>query len=68
MILATATAASRQYGYSYMRAAVQSRQVTERSSANPRNELEKYINGALEDVENVVAWWGVSDQLLIHVS
>jgi len=51
-----------------MRAAVQSRQVTERSSANPRNELEKYINGALEDVENVVAWWGVSDQLLIHVS
>jgi hypothetical protein len=52
-----------QYGYSWMRAAVRLRHDAERTSSEPRDELKRYIESPLEDVdmENVVAWWGVSD-------
>ena len=51
-----------QYGYRWMRAAVRSRQDTERTSSEPRDKLKRYIESPLEDVNNVVAWWGVSDR------
>ncbi|KIL54454.1 hypothetical protein M378DRAFT_92506 [Amanita muscaria Koide BX008] len=49
-----------QYGYSWMRASVRSRQEAEHvsSSSGPRDELKRYLDGPLEEVDNVVAWWG----------
>jgi hypothetical protein len=51
-----------------MRAAVRFRHDTERSVSEPRDELKRYIESPLEDIGNVVAWWGVSDRLLHHLS
>src|ERR1700678_281659 len=51
-----------------MRAAVRFRHDAERSVLEPRDELKRYIESPLEDVKNVVAWWGVSDHLLHHLS
>lgn len=53
-------AASGQYGYSWMRASVRSRQEAERVSSGPRDELKRYLDSPLEEVNDVVAWWGVS--------
>ena len=50
-----------------MRAAVRFRHDTERSVSEPRDELKRYIESPLEDIENVVAWWGVSNCLLHHL-
>ena len=44
-----------------MQAAVQFCHDAERTSSEPRDELTRYIDSPLEDVVNVVAWWGVSD-------
>jgi hypothetical protein len=43
-----------------MRASVRSRQEAERVSSGPRDELKRYLESPLEEVNNVVAWWGVS--------
>ena len=51
-----------------MRAAVRFHHDAERSVSEPCDELKRYIESPLEDVENVVAWWGVSDHLLHHPS
>ena len=48
-----------QYGYSWMRAAVRSQQDAERVSSVPRDELKKYLESPLEEVSDVVSWWGV---------
>ena len=61
LIVFQVTSASGQYGHSWMRAVVQSRHDAEHTSSEPRDELKRYINSPLEDVVNVVAWWGVSD-------
>ena len=52
--------ASGQYGYSWMHASVRSRQQAERAGSGPRDELKRYLDGPLEEVNDVVAWWGVS--------
>jgi len=52
--------ASGQYGYSWMRASVRSRQEAERVSSGPRDELKRYLESPLEEVNDVVEWWGVS--------
>ena len=52
-----------QYGSSWMRAAVRFRHDAERSVSEPCDELKQYIESPLEDVENVVTWWGVSDHI-----
>ncbi|KAF8810839.1 hypothetical protein BYT27DRAFT_7039238, partial [Phlegmacium glaucopus] len=49
---------STQYGYSWMRASVHSRQEAERFSSGPRDELKRYLDSPLEEVDGVVAWWG----------
>jgi hypothetical protein len=48
------------YGHSWMRDAVQSRVVSDTANQRPRQELDDYLAAPLEDVENIVAWWGVS--------
>ena len=53
-----------QYGYSWMQAAVQARQAADRKKANPREELSMYLSAPLEQVQDVVGWWGVSGMLL----
>jgi hypothetical protein len=50
-----------QYGHSWMRSAVQSRHDAERTSSNPHDELKRYMESPLEDVADVIGWWGVSD-------
>jgi hypothetical protein len=48
-----------QYGNSRMRKTLLTRQARDRSTGNPREELRMYLESPLENVENVVAWWGV---------
>jgi len=43
-----------------MRASVRSRQEAERVSLGPRDEVKRYLDSPLEEVNEVVAWWGVS--------
>ena len=40
----------------------------EHSVSEPHDELKQYIGSPLEDVENVVVWWGVSNCLLHNLS
>ena len=49
-----------QYGHSWMRATVQARKAQDRRTSNPREELEQYLAAPLEEVQNIVGWWGVS--------
>lgn len=60
--LAAVPESNRQYGYSWMRASVRGRHNAERAGLGPRDELTRYLESPLEEVDNVVAWWGVSDQ------
>jgi hypothetical protein len=46
-----------------MQATVQFHHDAEHIGSEPHNELKQYIKSPLEDVDNVVTWWGVSDQL-----
>ena len=48
-----------QYGHSWMRATVQAQKAQDRRTSNPHEELGQYL-AALEDVKNIVGWWGVS--------
>jgi hypothetical protein len=43
-----------------MQAAVMARQEAERASAKPCAELQAYLDVPLTQVEDIVAWWGVS--------
>jgi hypothetical protein len=43
-----------------MRDAIKARVSHDAARQRPRRELEDYLAAPLEDVENVVAWWGVS--------
>jgi hypothetical protein len=47
------------YGHNWMRSSVKSRVVNDATTRRPRQELEDYLDAPLEDVNNVVAWWGV---------
>ena len=42
-----------------MRDAIKSRVANDVASQRPRQELKDYLAAPLEDVDNVVAWWGV---------
>ena len=47
-----------------MRHAVRSRQEADRATSVPRDELKCYLKSPLEEVDDVVAWWGVSQKLI----
>ncbi|KAG1793722.1 uncharacterized protein HD556DRAFT_1308549 [Suillus plorans] len=51
-----------QYGHSWMRSAILARQSSEKSIADPRHELALYLTSPLEEVADVVRWWGASER------
>ena len=48
-----------------MHEAIKSRLTSDTVSRSPRQELKEYLSAPLEDVDDVVAWWGVSTHFLI---
>jgi hypothetical protein len=48
-----------------MRETIKTRLASDTVSRSPRQELRDYLSAPLEDVDNVVAWWGVSTCFLI---
>lgn len=61
MMVSLATRPSNgQYGSSWMQAAVRFCHDAERLVSEPHDKLKRYVESPLEDVENVVTWWGVS--------
>ncbi|KAG1843931.1 hypothetical protein DFJ58DRAFT_844168 [Suillus subalutaceus] len=48
------------YGHSWMRNAVKSRVASDTTNRRPCQELDNYLAAPLEDVKNIVAWWGGS--------
>ena len=48
------------YGYSWMRDAVKAQIADDVTSRRPHQELDDYLAAPLEDVNDVVSWWGVS--------
>lgn len=53
------------YGHSWMRDAIKSRLTNDAASQRPRQELDDYLTAPLEDVDNVVARWGVCSSLIL---
>ena len=49
-----------QYGHAYMCAAIKSCQTSDSAKQDPCQELIAYLSAPVEEVEDVVAWWGVS--------
>lgn len=54
-----------QYGHSWMRSTILARQSSEQN-IDPRHELTLYLTSPLEEVADVVRWWGVSILLCIY--
>jgi hypothetical protein len=49
------------YGHSWMQASVKARKDQDSAKNNPREELNAYLMAPLEEqVDDVIAWWGVS--------
>ena len=48
------------YGQAWMRASMKSRQQADQATRSPRDELQMYLSSPLEEVDDVIAWWGVS--------
>ena len=48
------------YGHSWMRDAVKSRITSDAVGRSSHQELQDYLTSPLKDVDDVVAWWGVS--------
>jgi hAT family C-terminal dimerisation region len=49
-----------------MKKTLQNHQVRDHLAVNPCKELCMYLESPLEDVENVVAWWGVRHQIFSY--
>ena len=49
-----------------MRATVQAHQAQHCATISPQYELDQYLAAPLEDVEDVVAWWGVRILILYY--
>ena len=49
-------------GYSWIQEAIKSCLVSDVVSYSPCQELQDYLVTPLEVINNVVAWWGVSEQ------
>jgi hypothetical protein len=61
LILEPANEGVVQYGHAWMRASVKEKKAQEMTNSNPREELNRYLSGPLEEhVDDVVGWWGVS--------
>jgi hypothetical protein len=53
-----------QYGDSWLRKILQTRQARDRSTGNPHEELRIYLEGPLAITKDIIAWWGVSRHVL----
>jgi hypothetical protein len=49
------------YGGAWMREAIKARQAADQLAHNPRQELAMYLSSPLEEADDIVAWWGVSN-------
>jgi hypothetical protein len=47
------------YGQAWMRAAIQSRRTADHTKTSPCDELKRYLDAPVEEVDNIVLWWGV---------
>ena len=52
-------AASSAYGAAWMRDSIKARKATDSSKIDPLEELNSYLKAPLEDVEDIIGWWGV---------
>jgi hypothetical protein len=70
LIYITDPAKKVQYGHSWTRATVEVQRAQDCAGRNPHEELDQYLAAPLEDVDDVVRWWGVSTSLhcLTHQS
>jgi len=57
-ILTESQTSNGQYGHAYMCAAIKSHQHADASGKDPCQELQAYLAVPLEEVVNVIAWWG----------
>lgn len=58
--VATVLMSNGQYRHAYMRAAIKSHQASDSANQDHHQELIAYLSAPVEEVEDVVAWWGVS--------
>lgn len=47
-----------------MREAIKTRQAADQRAHNPHQELTMYLSSPLEQADNIVAWWGVSNLIM----
>jgi hypothetical protein len=59
MIVSASSARVGSYGHSWMHDAIKSRVASDAVGRSPRQELKDYLAAPLEDVDDVIAWWGV---------
>ena len=57
-----------QYGRTWMLAAVKEWQESDRAQLSPCAELQDYLKGPLEIIDDVVGWWGVCFRLYIQIT
>jgi hypothetical protein len=50
-----------------MHKAIKTRQATDQHAHNPRQELTLYLSLPLEEADNIVAWWGVSNLIDLSI-
>ena len=55
------------YGYLWMRCTVGEWKAADRTKAGAHDKLVSYVKAQLEDTEDVVAWWGVSNKYVISI-
>ena len=65
---AQAPSSNVQYGHAWMLAAVKERQESDHAQLSPCAELQDYLKGPLEIINDVVGWWGVCFHLYIQIT
>jgi len=56
------------YSDAWMHEAIKTRQATDQRAHNPHQELTMYLSLPLEEADNIVAWWGVSNLIMTCLS
>jgi hypothetical protein len=67
LLLATTLAREGSYGHSWMHNAMKSCLANDVANQSPHQELKDYLAAPLEDVDNPVAWWGVSLAIIYNI-
>jgi hypothetical protein len=56
------------YSDVWMHEAIKTHQATDQCAHNPHQELTMYLSLTLEEADNIVAWWGVSNLIMTCLS